>query len=624
MEVAIPIFALGGLYLVSNQEKKKKEGFSTLNTPSHRLQPSITGRHAMPNSDRAGAGVSTYNRRDLEEEPAFYPAPNHYGDRYFQEHTATWTGEPTGTGIESLSGSVMSESDFRHNNMQPYFGSRVRQSGHTQNTHELILDQKQGTGSQHIQKQEQSPLFRPEENMNWNTGMPNQSDFIQSRINPVLKMANVKPFKSERVAPGLGLGAGTEGSGGFNSGMEARDLWMPKTVDELRVANKPKETYAGQFLGGKTAVQNRAEIGNVEKNRPDTYYINEPDRYFTTTGQEKAPTSRSAQVMKEQTRIHQEHYGVAKADKNASYVKPKFRVSTRPELDAPITHASNIQYIGSKVQAGEYGLSGAQNSVITNNRSTTEQPREGGLSTFARAMVAPLLDVLRPSRKENVIGNIRGQGNMHGNYGHYTNNPADRTKTTIREMTEANPFQMNVGNSGLQAPQNYDQAYAQTYGQNRDTSRAIIGNAGAEIKATQTYDQVYAQVYGQNRDTTNKQILGNAGGINAPTVREHAENAYLIDKSEISKGRQPMGSNAPLFNGQSFTNVQTAKMDTDRHNPRLMVPQGTRVPQAPAVERYGQFSTRSEYGQNIHLQRNQPEILDAFHSNPYTKPLNVY
>ena len=30
---------------------------------------------------------------------------------------------------------------------------------------------------------------------------------------------------------------------GFNSGMESRDSWKPKTVDDLRAANNPKAVY---------------------------------------------------------------------------------------------------------------------------------------------------------------------------------------------------------------------------------------------------------------------------------------------------------------------------------------------------------------------------------------------
>ena len=55
--------------------------------------------------------------------------------------------------------------------------------------------------SQDINKQEQSPLFAPEDNLQWAHGAPNQSDFVQSRINPSMRMANVKPFEEQKLHP---------------------------------------------------------------------------------------------------------------------------------------------------------------------------------------------------------------------------------------------------------------------------------------------------------------------------------------------------------------------------------------------------------------------------------------
>ena len=53
-----------------------------------------------------------------------------------------------------------------------------------------------------------------------------------------------------------------------------------------------------------------------------------------------------------------------------------------------------------------------------------------------KAAIAPLLDVLRPSRKENVIGNINPTGNVQQNVpAGRVWNPADRTPTTIKETT---------------------------------------------------------------------------------------------------------------------------------------------------------------------------------------------
>ena len=87
------------------------------------------------------------------------------------------------------------------------------------------------------------------------------SDFMQSRVNPAMKMANVKPFASQNVGPGLNRGFTTLGSGGYNAGMEARERWIAKSVDELRVKTNPKVTYGGVVLGAKSAVQNRGIEG---------------------------------------------------------------------------------------------------------------------------------------------------------------------------------------------------------------------------------------------------------------------------------------------------------------------------------------------------------------------------
>jgi hypothetical protein len=157
------------------------------------------------------------------------------------------------------------------------------------NTSESILDNMTGAGSQTIDKKEQAPLFSPGTDLGWATGTPNVSDFFQSRVNPSLKISNVKPFEEQRVAPGLGLGYGTEGAGGFNSGMLGRELWQEKTVDELRVANNPKSTFTliGHEGPADSYMKNRGMIGNVEKNRQDTAFEMGSDRLFTTTGMKK-------------------------------------------------------------------------------------------------------------------------------------------------------------------------------------------------------------------------------------------------------------------------------------------------------------------------------------------------
>ena len=100
----------------------------------------------------------------------------------------------------------------------------------------------------------------------------------------------VKPFESIHVGPGLGKGFSSEGSGGFNSGMEDRDAWLDKTVDQLRVSTNPKLEYSLDNLQGpaQSTIKNVGLQGKVEKYRPDAFFVNSQDRWLTTTGAEKA------------------------------------------------------------------------------------------------------------------------------------------------------------------------------------------------------------------------------------------------------------------------------------------------------------------------------------------------
>ena len=55
------------------------------------------------------------------------------------------------------------------------------QTYNVNNNAETILDNYVGNGSQIIKKIEQAPLFKPQENIQWAYGMPDMSDFYQSR-----------------------------------------------------------------------------------------------------------------------------------------------------------------------------------------------------------------------------------------------------------------------------------------------------------------------------------------------------------------------------------------------------------------------------------------------------------
>ena len=594
MEVAIPIIALGAMYVMSNQDKR--ESF-------HQREPPYKKEEQLPNTNIPPVNYPVQTYSELPANVKYYENANTATDKYYQqdayEKAINKDELRESVHFQSLTGDIKPAKALKHNNMVPFFGSHVTQRTVNLDGNESTLDNMQGAGSQQIRKVEQAPLFAPQKNMGWAHGTPNMSDFMQSRVNPARNMSNVKPFESTNVGPGLNRGYTTVGSGGYNSGMEARERWIAKSVDELRVKTNPKVTYGGVVLGAKRAVQNRGIQGNVEKYRPDTFFINGPERYFTTPGQEKAPKVRSEEILKSESRTSttREYFGTGERDNEGTYIPGKYEQPHRPVLKP------NSDYPGPAERADawsscegkspcDYGKSGY--NVLANERSLTED-RGGRFGSVAGsvigAVIAPIMDVLRPSRKENVIGNARPTGNMAGPDESYVYNPADRARTTTRETTAANPYPLQINN---QRP-------------------------GGGYKTNPQQAKV------QQRDNTNCYYVGDAGNTagtsNAPTYNA-AYNAHLnATRSSVTtapRGNDMLVGNMGLFQGTQ--NISVVKSDEDRLNPAIM-PGVRGNALGSGTLNYGEISSRPRLDQGINCQRTQPEILNAFRCNPYTQSL---
>ena len=73
-------------------------------------------------------------------------------------------------------------------------------------------------------------------------------------------------------------------------------------------------------------------MGVMEKNRPDRYFINSPERYMTTTSIEKAPSARPKDILKVENRVYTtgEHYGNPQNQRKGDYAKGKVQQARRP------------------------------------------------------------------------------------------------------------------------------------------------------------------------------------------------------------------------------------------------------------------------------------------------------
>lgn len=598
MDAAIlGLVGLGGLYTIANQEKREEKKIQMNSLPKPK-----------------GIDTSLVKTNDAERGyPSAKQATNKYKTQeQFKKKVQFDIPAPP-------------KNDFTHNNMVPFFGGKIRGRGPDNNQSEFLLDNLSGTGSQIIHKKEQAPLFRPEDNIQWAHGAPNNSDFYQSRVNPSMAMNNTKPWQEERVGPGLGKGFTTEGSGGFNSGMEDRNAWLPKNVNELRTLTNPKVTYGlnGHEGPADSYVKERGSLGAVDKNRPDTYFINSPERYLTTTGLEKAQTARGIEELKHQNRLDTtvEYGGVAgRADKLAGKAPENYRDPRHPHTFGELRGKASTGGNAQPASDGDYGRLGY--GVLPNNRATVRQDTNyGKVGGLMGAVIAPLMDVLRPSRKENVVGNIRLNGNVQksGGGGEYVYDPNQAAKTTLKQMTEDSPFHLNVEKSGAGGEYVVDpnNIAKMTMKQTTECSPFHLNVQNQESGGA--YKVSEQQATSVQRDTTNYDDYsagGNSSGL-------HLVDNYLRQRNNNNKqqAEASIHGNMNMFNGEINQKYHNGKVCSEEH----FAGPSSRQQSVPNVEQYGKLHGTQEYdNKKIGTDRINPDLLDAFKSNPYTQSLNSW
>ncbi len=607
MELAIPILALGSLFVMNNQTNpgetpKQKEGFTQL--PNTNVAD-INYPRESPLESTKTSELSVVNK---------YDTPYSYTDKYFMPmyqdpdnaqvapvdsenvlaaggKMSAGSSSSTGSGgamFRSLTGDLVNSSYFQHNNMVPYTKKAAQSRLLDDNSGESTLDSKMGAGSQHFNKSEQAPLFTPMNNSNWIYGTPNTSDFIQSRINPSMRMANVKPFAEERVLPGLG---GQDG-GGFNAGMMARESWMPKNVDELRTASKPKASEFG-LLGHEgpamSHITERGQMGRMEKNRVETSFELGPERYFTTTGAAKGQTLLPELIERNvnRTTTQTSYTGNASATQPGTYVEGMYMPSSHQDL-GPLQMGPVTAMGQSGARTGDYGADSIQKYI--NNRQTTDLGGEGYFGIIGGAFgaaVAPLLDVLRPTRKSNVVGNMRPYQNPKAPVANtYLYNPADRPAATIRDTTQHALQHHNV--NANQHGGGYLSAKHQVAQTNRNEVKVkdYMGSAGYQgAKQARTYDAEYNQ---RNND------------VRASTIE-----GYMVQ------------GNMSLMNG----NINMRQKEMDKVLTNRIAPVATPLnPYTPDASLLGKSNASQGLYSNIHIDRTDPGILDPLKTNPYTMP----
>jgi hypothetical protein len=362
--------------------------------------------------------------------------------------------------ISSLSGEPMDTGTFTHNNMVPFFGSNVRQNVDTDGS-ATRMHLHTGTQEFEIAKHEITPMFDSVQNMTHVHGTPSSTEDTRDRFFKSNRRQGEKPFTSTQVGPGLDDGYSSKPSGGFHQA-DSRDHIMPKSVDELRAANNPKTTFKEPVIPGKAKVLRRGIYGEFAKNKPDRHYKNSPARYMTTVGAVTGNRHRSQPIDKMTNRQARtrEHTGASgpgagqqtRASQRAQGYSTPFRHQHKA---TGLRNAVSTGGWGAEKQNADYGKDGLE--VLPTERDSTQKSNYLASAVgLVKAIIAPVQDALRTTRKENVIGNPRQAGNMQSRVQKApVKDPSDRARTTAKETTIHNSHEGFVG-SAHKAGKAYD------------------------------------------------------------------------------------------------------------------------------------------------------------------------
>ena len=139
MELAIPLIALGGMYVVSNQpnencskkeiRQQRQENYTNMGIRSNL---GVKTDNYLPNTNIPPQNYPVSNINQLLDTVEKYPNPNVATDKYFNQNlyeNSVRKNTNVGNNIQdvySLSGNYLNSSEFKHNNMKPFYGAKIK------------------------------------------------------------------------------------------------------------------------------------------------------------------------------------------------------------------------------------------------------------------------------------------------------------------------------------------------------------------------------------------------------------------------------------------------------------------------------------------------------------------
>jgi len=390
--------------------------------------------------------------------------------------------------------------EFKHNNMVPFFGSKITQNINLNNRNDKL---ETFTGVDKFWKpKKETENFAADLNKNSQNvfGKEVTLDFEKSRYVNDRFINNVLPFEQVKVGPGLNNGYTNKPSGGLNQSNK-REFELPKSVDELRYKTNPKVSYNSRVIDGQKTIL-RGEIGEVCKNRVDTSFEQTSDMYLRTgdTSNNVKETQRPCVNLKNTNRSSTTTKGY---DSNLQSVVKSI---TAPLLDTMKLSRKQYTIMNARPQG---------NFQNTNpNKLTIYDPN----------------DVARTTIKETTIHDTR-TGNLKGENKTIVYNPDDIARPTLRQSTEKDS---RLGHIGFQ---------------NSDAYKNVKVEAPVTDRELTSDNQYYG--IGNSK---NEKEMSYSDKYNA-TINEVRDILF--------KNRKPTKSSVKVFNEIDNMNVNHKKIEND-------------------------------------------------------------
>lgn len=522
--------------------------------------------------------------------------------------------------VSSLTGKTLKKDAFLTNSdgfkMTPYFRGSVKQNINDISQTRLATH----TGRDPMlnkKKREIAPMFKPTPSLTNVHGMKNWTHKVKDRYIEGKNRTNELPFEQFTVGPGLGVKGGVDGCGGFHDPTvnEVMRNAIP-TIDDLRVGNRKQATHTPPAISGALFNKRRSLPVNMVKNRTEKEMNIEGYRDLGARTIDGQMNLLNFFAQDKRKKLSRSTFGTAGP---TTRHKPT-KIATTQKSRRNLLRNTGLRNVGF-----------------------------GDLKT-----IASFLDEARETKKQNMIGNPRPEGNMDVSIPSKMTayDPNDIARTTKKEQLIDNKYLPLMSTFALKTKiYDYDtkpkitirnttpniNPHRNLDGHDKPTNQ-LTDKAKTTIKE-QTENNTYKSNAHYSFDNgymtnpaeapyTNKQFLsdyyysGTAGSREAAqTLYMSAYNASLnTNKERIARGRKPMGSSTKLSRGGDTIKILHKKQSHGVDASRKV---DTHVFSKPPVHVDKIMTKQRVILSNQEVRdRIQPDILDAFNKNPYSQPLN--